>query len=234
MFNVLVQLSENDKRVIIALLLIFVLIFVLIGFIGSIIVRVMKYQGRQIDTLCHDVVVTRVITNVKAFKKYARKKNWKTFYKESWIPLIILVVAFLSLLLTMMIKQDFKYNLFDHHKTGFTTILFLWDFSDCFQKFFGITLLAKWPTTLINKPHFEVEAIGSYIFVPTFLVGAIWYLITVQRLIARTIRIFKLADSVFTKSLETYNQAEAQMRMAQFNPYGGQNPPNNPQNPPEN
>ena len=194
----------------------------------------MKYQGKKIDTLCHDVVVTRVITNKKDFKRYARKKNWKTFYKEAWIPLLILIIAGLTLFLTMLIKKDWHYNLFDHHKTGITTLFFLWDFSGCYQKFFGITLLAKWPETLINKPHFEVDAIGSYIFVPSFLTGAIWYLIVVQRLIARTLRIGKLCDSVFSKSLENYNQNEAQMRMAQNGMYYPPNNQNNPQNPPEN
>ena len=222
----LLQLTENDKRVILAVLLLVVLVFVLIGFIGSIIVRVMKWQGKQIDTLCHDVVVTRVITTEKAFKKYARRKNWKTFYKESWLPLVILLVAFLVLLITMMIKKDFTYNIFDYKKTGFPTIFFLWDFSDCFQSFFGVKLLAKWPTEFINKPHFEVDAIPSYIFAPLFLVGSIWYLITVQRLIARTIRIRRLVDTVYSKSLENYNQAEAQMRQAEMGNIN-RNPPQN-------
>ncbi len=234
MIRALIQLTENDKRILIAAILIFVLVFVLIGLIGSLIIRIMKHQGKQIDTLCHDVVVTRVITNKKDFKRYARKKNWKTFYKESWIPLIILLVSGLTLLLTMLIKQDFHYNLFDHHKTGITTLFFLWDFSDCYSKFFGITLLSKWPEKFINRPHFEVEALGSYIFIPTFLTGSIWYLITVQRLISRTLRIGKLSDSVFSKSLENYNQMEAQMRMAQGGMYVPPNNQNNQQNPPEN
>ena len=202
----LIQLTETDKRVLMALLFLLIIAFVLIGFLGALVQRVMKWQGKQIDDLCHDVVVTKVITDKKHFKKYARKKNWKTFYKESWIPLIILTVSGLVFLITCLLRHDFSYNIFDYEKTGFPTLFFIWDFSDCYEYFFGIKLLARWPSTLINSPHFSVDAIGSYIFVPTFLTGAIWYLITIQRLIARTLRINKLCDSVFSKSLEGYNQ----------------------------
>ena len=217
--RLLLALTENDKRVIIALLLLLVLVFVLIGFIGSIIVRVMKRQGQKIDTLCHDAVITRVITKKKDFIKYAFKKNNQAFFFESWIAVILVAVAWLALLITCLIRKDWQYNIFDHHTEGFFTLFWLWDFSDCYGEFFGIRLINKWPTELINTPHFSVDALGSHIFVPTFLVGAIWYLIAVQRYIARLLRIRKLTISIYSKSLENYNQSEQQMKEAQANLY---------------
>ena len=211
-YIVLAQLTEYDKRVIISLLSVIFIVFVLIGFIGSLVVRVMKYQGKKLDTLCNDVVVTRVINDEKSFKKYARRKNWNTFLKESWIPLIIFSVSWLVLLITCLVRHNFNYNVFDHETTGFLTLFYLWNFDGCYSEFFGLTLISKWPTELINSPHFSAEALGSYIFVPLFLVGSIWYLIVVQRLMARTLRIQKLAHSIFTKSLENYNVGEEQRR----------------------
>lgn len=208
----LIQLSEGDKRVLLAVFLLVFLVFVLIGFIGSIIVRIIKWEGKKLDNLCTDVMYTRVINDKKSFVKYARRKNFQTFFKEAWIPLIIFAGAWLTLLLTCVFRNDFSYNIFDHHKTGFTTLFFLWDFSDCYGNFFGLTILNRWPTTLINQPHFEVDAIGSYIFVPAFLTGSIWYLIAVQRFFARTLRIKDLSNSIFKKSLDNFNLAEEQKK----------------------
>ena len=214
--TVLVKLTETDKRVLIAVLLLVVLIFVLIGFIGSVIVRVMKWEGRKIDTMCRDAVVTRVIKDPKHFKKYARKKSHRAFFKESRIPLLILLVAGLTYLISCILTKNWPYNIFDYGVdnqggTGFTTLFYVWDFSDCFSSFFGINLLSKWPTKTFNVPHFSVQAIGSYIFALTFGVGAIWYLITVQRYLARLIRIIRLSDTIYSKSLEGYNMADAEL-----------------------
>ena len=213
---VLFKLSENDKRVLVALLLLLALVFVLIGFIGSIIVRVMKWQGKKIDTMCRDAVVTRVIKDPKHFKRYATKKNNRAFFKESKIPLIILVFAGLTYLISCIILKQWPYNLFDYGAdnqggTGFTTLFYIWDFSDCYSQFFGLTLLSKWPTKTFNVPHFSVQALGSYIFVVTFLVGLVWYLLTIQSFIARLIRIIRLSDSIYSKSLENYNMADAEL-----------------------
>ena len=72
----LISLSENDKRLIFALFIILILVFVLIGYIGFLITKVMKWQGKKLDSLVADPVVTHVITNKKHFFRYARKKNW--------------------------------------------------------------------------------------------------------------------------------------------------------------
>lgn len=210
MMNLFIQLSENDKRIIIAVLLAVILIFVLIGLIGMGIQRLMKWQGKRMDTLVHDAVKTRVILDKKHLKRYGRKKNWNLFFRQSWFALILIMLAFLTLLITCLIREDFSYNIFDHHKTGFPTLLFLWDFENVegYQVVWnaGVFLL-KWPP-LLNNPHFEIDAIGSYIFAPLFLVGVIWYLTAVLAYISRSLRLMKLCTTIYEKSLEGYNQNE--------------------------
>ena len=202
--NFLITLSENDKRLIFALLLVFILVFVLIGYIGYLITRVMKWQGKKLDHVVADPVVTRVITDKKHFKRYARKKNWRLFFKQSYIAIIILVVGALVLLIRNAVTRDWAYNIFDYNVTGFNTVLFLWDFSDVY-KVEGISLVLNWPI-LINEPHLSGEAWASYIFMSCMIVGGTWYLIAIQSLIARTIRMFKLSTTVFEKSLEGFSQ----------------------------
>ena len=200
----LISLSENDKRLIFALLIILILVFVLIGYIGFLITKVMKWQGKKLDSLVADPVVTHVITTKKHFFRYARKKNWRLFFKQSYIGILIMLTGGLTLLIRNAIMKDFAYNVFDHEVTGFGTLLFVWDFSKCIQPQ-GAAILFNWPV-LINTPHFMVEAIVSYVFMTCMIVGGIWYLVALQSLIARTIRMFQLSTKVFEKSLDGFNQ----------------------------
>ena len=209
--NLLIQLSENDKRAIFIFLLAFIIFVALIGYIGYIIKRVMIFQGKKMDTLSHDVIVTKVITNKKDFYRYARKKNWRTFFLQSWIPLTIILFGVIVLLARNAATNDWGYNLLDYNKTGFNTIFFIWDFGNIDKyttQVFGMTLLARWPD-LIHSPEWHKEAWASYIFFPCILVGGLWYLVTLQCVLSRTIRMYQLGHSVFDSSLEGYNQKMA-------------------------
>ncbi len=203
MFNVFISLSENDKRLIFAILLVLILVIVLIGYIGFLITRVMKWQGKKLDTLVADAVVTRVITDKHHFIRYARKKNWRLFFKQSYIAVLLMLFAVIMLIVRDAIYKDFSYNPFNKD-TGFGSLLFLWDFSVCFKRE-GISLVVNWPK-LVNTPHFVLDAWGGYIFVIFASVGAIWYLIALQSLIARTFRMYKLSTTAFEKTLEGFNQ----------------------------
>lgn len=202
----LIKLTENDKRILIAACLIIILVFVLIGFIGSIIVRTMKWQGKKCDTLISDVVVNRIVTTPHQLRKYARVKNIRQFIKNAYVPIILIILGVLTIVIRDAILKDWTYNPFNIDD-GFGSLLFVWDFQDpdIYTKVFGITLLANYPP-LINEPHFVVEAIPSYIAVPLTIIGVIWYLVAAQAYLARTIRAWKLSKQVFEKSLEGFNQ----------------------------
>ena len=200
----LLSLSENDKRLIFALLIVLILVFVLIGYIGFLITKVMKWQGKKLDTLVADPVVTRVITTKRHFISYARKKNWRLFFKQSAFAILILIIGAATLLIRDAIMRDFAYNVFDYQKTGFNTLLFVWDFSDCIKRD-GISLILNWPV-LVNTPHFSLDAIVSYVFMTSMIVGGIWYLIALQSLIARTIRMYTVSTKAFEKTLDGFNQ----------------------------
>ncbi len=204
--NILVSLSPADKRVIFFLLLLLIVALLILAYLGYLIKRIMIYQGKKVDEMTHAAVMNKVIVNKQHFLRYANKKNWILFFKQSYIPLLIILFGVLVLIIRNIATQDFAYNVFDYKKTGFSTLLFLWDFSnpDNYTKVFFLTLLAKWPD-LLNIPHFEIEAWASYIFVPCVFVGGIWYLVSVQRVLARKIRIIKLSKSLFKKDLENVN-----------------------------
>lgn len=203
MNTVFIALSENDKRLIFAILLVLILVIVLIGYIGFLITRIMRWQGKKLDTLVADAVVTRVITDKRHFMRYARKKNWRLFFKQSYIAILLMLFAVVMLIVRDAIYKDFSYNPFNI-ENGFGSLIFVWDFSVCFKRE-GISLIFNWPA-LVNTPHFVLDAWGGYIFVTFAFVGFIWYLIALQSLIARTLRMFKLSTTAFEKNLDGFNQ----------------------------
>ena len=84
--NLLIKFTENDKRVVIALLFAIILLFVIIGLLGSLIIRVMKWQGKKCDTLVSDVVTNHIVKTPHQLRKYAAKKNIRHFIKQAWLP----------------------------------------------------------------------------------------------------------------------------------------------------
>lgn len=212
MANILVALSPTEKRVLFTLLIVVILALAIIGLIGSIITKVMKKQGDKMDALTYDVTVTRIVNTKEKYLSYARKKNCRLFFLESWIPLLILTVSVSLFLIVDGMVYHWTYNMFDPVKQGISTWFFTFDFSDpnLYTKVFGMTVLAKWPAPS-TTPHWSNEAWLSYICFPCFLVGGIWYLIRVQRMLARMIRMYQNAHNVYKKSLEGYNQYQGML-----------------------
>ena len=215
-----IALTEKDKRVLLILFLLIIVVIAFVAVIGAIITRVMRWQGQKMDDLTHDVVVTNVVSNKKQFLRYARIKNWRYFFLQAWKPLLILLVTALVLIIHNSATNNWGYDLLDYKHTGFTTMFFLVNFDDptIYHSFFGLNIICDWPKPL-NIPHFEVEAIVSYIFFLGMLIGGTWYLIVLQCVIARTIRMYKLSYTMYHKSLNGYNKYD-QLK----NPASPQNP----------
>ena len=201
----LVKLSENDKRIIIAIFLVIILIFVLFGLFGSLIIKTMKWQGKKCDALISEVVVNRIVTTPHQLRVYARKKNRRCFLKQAWIPIVIILFGLLLILIHNIAFQTWNYNPFNTDD-GFGSLLFVWDFGHMFKKpDDGVGILFLGPQ-LINSPHFEAKGILSYIAVPAIVIGGVWYVVAAQAYLARTIRAYKLSSSVFSANLDNFNQ----------------------------
>ena len=193
-----IKLSENTKKALIILFLIFIILFVLIGYISLAVEGVMKKQGTKADEMLSDVVRAEYFDKEKPFRKFAWKKNMKVFYYEARIPFLILLGAWFTYVLFCLFTGKWGYNPLNR-VDGFGTLLF--EFGEWpKEKFFGITLISGWPE-IVGKPHFVPLAIFSYIFVPANIVGIGWFLFCTQAYIARVIRIRKIARGIYRKKL---------------------------------
>lgn len=209
--HLMIQLSENDKRLIICLLLVFILLFVLAGFIGILVKKIMKFQGKKADDMLYNVVTTGVINKPNKLRRYGYRKNIRYFFKRSWIPVVILALG-TAIYFVCSASYGHLINLHDYGTVvgeeivtkggeGWTTLFFIFNLKDPqYGVFFGMKLISGFP--LLAKPHFEVKAIPAYIFFFTMIIGGVWFFICAQAYIARSFRIWKLSKTVFNKSLE--------------------------------
>ena len=201
-----VTLSEGDKRLIFSLVLILIVILVLIAFLGYLIFRIMKWQSRKMDTLIHDVVVNKIITDRKHLVRYGRIKNWALFFKQAWIPLVIIAVGFIVLVIHNSITGNWLYNPFST-VDGFGTLFWTWKATGSFTGG-DFDIIRFQIIGLYNTPHVVAEAWVGYVCGPLFIVGGVWYLIAVSCLLSRTFLLYKRSREVFEKSLEGYRQVE--------------------------
>ena len=193
-----VKLSENTKRALIVLFLIFIILFVLIGYISLADQGAMKKQGSKADEMLSNVVKAEYFDKEKSFRKFAWKKNIKVFFLEARIPFLILLGSWIAYLLFCLFSGWWGYNPLNR-TDGFATLFF--EFGEWpKEKFFGINLVSGWPP-VVSKPHFEVKALFSYFFVPANLVGIVWFLLCTQAYIARSLRINKIARGIYRKKL---------------------------------
>lgn len=205
----LLKLSETDKRFIIAFvcLIIFLLAFFIL--FAILIEYISKKQALKVDSLMHDVVLTGVIDSKKKFIKVARKKNIIYFYKQSLIPVLLILISVTTILIYLGAIGRFDFSLIftDHGENGvggvgFATLFNIYDFANAkyVQIIFGWTVIQEIP--LLSAAHWSNQAIVSYIFVPIFLIGLTWFVINCQACLARTIRGIRLANSIYEKRLD--------------------------------
>ena len=145
--SLMIKMTENDKRVIIALLFVVIILFVLIGVIGSIMIRTMKWQGKKCDTLVSDVVTNHIVKTPHQLRMYAAKKNIRLFIKQAWIGIIIILIGVATICIRNAIVKDWTYDPFNT-TNGFGTLLFTWNFSDpnIYATFFG-----KWKVCICES-----------------------------------------------------------------------------------
>lgn len=192
-----INLSENTKKALLIFFLIFVILFVLIGYISLAVQGVMKKQGTKADEMLANVTKAEYFDTEKKFRRFVIKKNIKVFFVEARIPFLILLGSWIAYLLFCLFSGKWGYNPLSRQE-GFGTLFYQLNWPK--EKFFGIKLISGWPE-VIAKPHFEAIAIFSYLFVPVNIFGIGWFLYCTQAYIARSIRSRAIARSIYRKKL---------------------------------
>ena len=192
-----INLSENTKKALLIFFLVFIILFVLIGYISLAVQGVMKKQGSKADEMLANVTKAEYFDTEKKFRRFGIKKNVRVFFVEARIPFLILLGSWAGYILFCLFSGKWGYNPLNR-QDGFGTLFYELNWPK--EKFFGIQLVSGWPE-VVTKPHFEAIAIFSYLFVPVNIFGIGWFLLCTQAYIARSLRIRVIARSIYRKKL---------------------------------
>lgn len=211
----LLKLTENDKRILIALFLVFILALVILGYLYVIIKKVMKKQGKAVDNYMYDLVSTHVVESPRHFRAVARKKNDILFFKRARIPALIFAVTAIIILIYCIISGNFDLRVLFSQDKGFASLIITFDWKNVPKAtLLGIKTFipADWPP-VAHQPVFLYNSFSawiSYFTVPALIISVTWYLINVQAYIARSLRARKMSKEVFSKDLERLRDAPIQ------------------------
>ena len=204
-----ISLSDTDRRVLVIALIIILIAFLLAALIGIAIRHTMLYQSKRAEAFMHDVAVTHVVATPREFRTLGFKKNNRALFRDSIKPFLVALLGLAIWIIYNIATGNWGENPWAH----FGELFFRFKFDNSeypatdplWVKVFGMTILARWPEAVEGYPRFEVAHIASYIEVALWIVSIAWYAYSCQAYIARAMRIIRLSNTVYEKSLEGFN-----------------------------
>lgn len=207
----LIKLSESDKRVLIALCLVLIILLVLFGYLVKLIKYILSKKADYVDNSMYDLLDANVITDKKHFRKVSWEKNRRKFYFESRIPVFFLILSLFILFLYLCIA-GFDVAFIGEYNSK---LLFKLDWSNCGELLLGfIPALARWPK-IVQSPVFyfnKIDAWITYIFDIGIIYSSIHFIICSTFFLARNFRTISVSNSYFKKDLNALKEAKLNAR----------------------
>lgn len=201
--NLLVQLTEKDKRLLVALFIAFIILFVLIAYIGQGIKSLMKKYSKGIDGYMHELCSNKLVTNPRCFRRQVWKREVKTlYYNTRWVFRVFVLSMALFVAYSLIVKPGGSENPFGYvgHYLGELMIDLEWPKSE----FFGIkNFPVDWPYVAKgSQVYFEVASIVSYVMLIIWVATFFCLFASTLKFIARVHRGVEKSTEVFTRSLD--------------------------------
>lgn len=201
--NFLIQLTEKDKRLLVALFIVLIVVFVLIAYIAQGVKALMKRYGKGIDAYMHDLCKAKLVTTPSEFRVQVFKKETKVLYKNTrWVFRVFIVFMIAFITYTLIAKPGGDASPFAYVR-GYISNLFF-DFEWPKSEFFGIkNFPVDWPY-VANGPvvEFSLPAIVSYVMLLVWIFTFFGLFTSTLKFIARMNRARVKSSEVFTKSLD--------------------------------
>lgn len=208
MFNILnvlpmlIKLEEKDKRLVIALFILLIVIFVLIAYIVNGIKALMRRYAKGIDTYMHPLCKVGKITDPKEFRLQVYKRETKTLYLSTRWAFRIGIIVTVVLLCYGFIARPSGDNIFAFYEEALNDLVITlhWPKGD----FFGISnfpidwpVVSRWPS-----PQLTLPSIITYLTIIAYIYVSVVLIIATMKFIARLNRARIKSEEVFTKSLD--------------------------------
>lgn len=207
MFNMLpmlIQLTEKDKRLIVALFIILIIAFVLIAYIGQGIRAIMRKHGKGIDTYMYDLCRAGLIKTPKDFMMQVVKREIKVLYiKTRWAFRVGLSLTIVLLLFGFIFKPSGEGQpIFAFYGQALDDLRIILDWPR--GEFFGIeNFIVDWPTVARwPSPEFSFASIITYLCTIGYGYVVVLLFIYVTGFIGKLLRAKDKSTEVFTKDLD--------------------------------
>jgi ABC-type multidrug transport system fused ATPase/permease subunit len=210
----LIQLTEKDKRILVALFLILILLFVLVAYIGQGIKALMRNYAKGIDGYMHELCSAKLIDNPRDFRKQVFKKERKVLYqKTKWIFRVFIVSMVGFVAYTLIVKPGGESEPFAYLGKCLSDLWFKFEWPR--GEFFGIkNFPVDWPVVAkVPSPKFNVPSVVSYVMLIIWIVTVICVFTSTLRFISRINRARAKANEVFSRSLDDVNFNEGNFNL---------------------
>ncbi len=203
----LIKLSESDRRVLIALCLVLIILLVLFGYFVKLIRYILKKKADFVDNSMYDLLDANVILNKKHFRKVSFEKNRRKFYFEARLPVFFILLSLFMIFIYLCVAGfDLEFISFYNRELAFKL-----DWSESGDILLGfIPVFAEWPK-IVKTPvfHFNrIEAWLTYLFDLGMLYGTAHFLICSIFYLARNYRTLTLSSEYFKKDVHALKDAK--------------------------
>ena len=199
----LLQLTEKDKRLLIALFILLIVLFVLIAYIGNGIRALMRRYAKGIDGYMHDLCKAGLIKNPKEFRAQVIKKETRVLYvKTRWAFRVGILITALLLIYGFVAKPSGSEHVFAFFGEAMNNLKI--EASWPRGQFFGMkNFIVDWPTvTKWPSPKFNLPSIITYVCMIGYIYVGFILATSSLRFIARLYRGKIKSVDVFSKSLD--------------------------------
>lgn len=209
MINFLIQLSESDKRVLIALCLVVIILLVLVGYLVKLIKYILRRKSDFVDNSMYDLLDANVILDKKHFRKVSWEKNRRQFYFETRLPMFFILLSWFIVFLYMCVV-GFDLSFISKNNADLVLKLDWSNSGDLLLDF--IPVFAEWPEiTKYPVFHFDrIDAWITYIFDLGIIYGSLHFLICSIFFLARNVRTVNTSSEYFKKDLKALKEAKTQ------------------------
>lgn len=194
----LVSLSENEKRIILIIFVIFTFAFLLIGLLYKGIKAWSDNKGKAVDGYMYDFVKFRIIKTPAEFRKYVFKRETRYLYLNSRWMIRILIIS--SVLFVIYVENALDSN----YQTCLDILRNLFPVLDWPKtEIFGMNIVCDWPT-VVQKAQAELSLKGyiTYIYALILVYCLFKFLHDILIFVGRISRSNKASNSAFGKNLD--------------------------------
>ena len=196
--QLLVSLSENEKRILLILFIVLTSAFLLFGLLIKGISAWAKSKGKAVDGYMYDFVKFRVIKTPAEFRRYVFKRETRYLYLNSRWMIRILIAS--SVIFVLYVENVLNGDYFEPLRI-LEDLLPILDWPK--TEIFGMQIISDWPT-LVKAPEAELTLKGyiTYIYALILIYSLFKFIHDILIFNARLSRSNKTSNSAFGKNLE--------------------------------